>query len=155
VLPDVLVNLEDPHPLQAGRVGDEDPASLGEDRVVDGIPRHAQGGGDPGDAEVTDYEAPSAQLALDPAITRQFLKLYVAFKAEMTFVSVVPQKARLRLALNIPIESLRDDRSLAWDVSGKGHWGNGTTEAPLSEDSDFTYVLGLVRQAYEYQMGGD
>ena len=94
-------------------------------------------------------------LALDPAITRQFLKLYVAFKAETNFVDVVPQKARMRMTLNIPIESLRDDRSLARDVSGKGHWGNGTTEVALSEESDFTYVLGLVRQAYEYQMGGD
>lgn len=94
-------------------------------------------------------------LALDPAITRHFLKLYVAFKAETNFVDVVPQKARMRLTLNIPIESLRDERSLAWDVSGKGHWGNGTTEVALSEDSDFTYIVGLIRQACEYQMGGD
>jgi predicted transport protein len=25
----------------------------------------------------------------------------------------------------------------------------------LNEDSDFAYVMGLVRQAYEYQMGGE
>ena len=102
------------------------------------------------------FERLSSEIfALDPAVTRHFLKLYVAFKAETNFVDLVPQKARMRLTLNIPIESLRDDRSLAWDVSGKGHWGNGTTEVALSEESDFTYVLGLVRQAYEYQMGGD
>ena len=94
-------------------------------------------------------------LALDPGITSQFLKLYVAFKAETNFVDVVPQKARLRLSLNIPIEVLRDERQLAWDVSGKGHWGNGATEVGLSEASDFTYVMGLVRQAFEYQMGGE
>lgn len=94
-------------------------------------------------------------LALDPGITRQFRKLYVAFKAETNFVDVVPQKARLRLSLNIPLEVLRDERQLAWDVSDKGHWGNGETEVGLNEDSDFTYVMGLVRQAYEYQMGGE
>lgn len=94
-------------------------------------------------------------LALDPGITRQFRKLYVAFKAETNFVDVVPQKARLRLSLNIPLEVLRDERHLAWDVSDKGHWGNGETEVGLNEDSDFTYVMGLVRQAYEYQMGGE
>ncbi|MBC2590736.1 DUF262 and DUF1524 domain-containing protein [Rhodococcus aetherivorans] len=92
-------------------------------------------------------------LALDPAITRHFLKLYVAFKAETNFVDVVPQKARLRLSLNIPIEALHDERGLAWDVSGKGHWGNGPTEVELTEESDFAYVMGLVRQAYEYQLG--
>lgn len=94
-------------------------------------------------------------LALDPAITSHFLKLYVAFKAETNFLDVVPQKARLRLSLNIPIEVLRDERGLAWDVSGKGHWGNGDTEVGLSEDSDFSYVMGLVRQSFEYQMGGE
>lgn len=97
----------------------------------------------------------SETLALDPGITQHFLKLYVAFKAETNFVDVVPQKARLRLSLNIPFEALRDERGLAWDVSGRGHWGNGDTEVGLNEDSDFTYVMGLVRQAFEYQMGGD
>lgn len=96
-----------------------------------------------------------ATLALDPGITRQFLKLYVAFKAETNFVDVVPQKARMRLSLNIPIESLNDERGAAWDVSGKGHWGNGPTEVGLNEESDFAYVMGLVRQAFEYQSLGD
>ena len=94
-------------------------------------------------------------LALDPGVTRHFLKLYIAFKAETNFVDIVPQKARMRLSLNIPIEALHDERGLAWDVSGKGHWGNGPTEVGLAEDDDFTYVMGLVRQAFEYQMGGD
>ena len=40
-------------------------------------------------------------------------------------------------------------------MSGKGHWGNGPTEVGLAEDDDFTYVMGLVRQAFEHQMGGD
>ena len=94
-------------------------------------------------------------LALDPAVTRHFLKLYVAFKAETNFLDVVPQVARMRLSLVIPIEHLHDERGLAWDVSGKGHWGNGPTEVPLNEESDFAYVMGLIRQAYEYQLGGE
>lgn len=102
------------------------------------------------------FEKFSAEiLALDPGITQQFLKLYVAFKAETNFVDVVPQKARLRLSLNIPIEALRDERGLAWDVSGKGHWGNGPTEVSLDEDTDLVYIVGLVRQAFESQLGGE
>ncbi len=97
----------------------------------------------------------SEVLALDPAVTRTFLKLYVAFKAETNFVDVVPQVGRLRLSLSIPIEALNDERDLAYDVSGKGHWGNGPTEVTLDEGSDFMYVMGLVRQAYEYQLGTD
>jgi len=94
-------------------------------------------------------------LALDPCVTQHFLKLYVAFKAETNFVDVVPQKGRMRLTLNLPIESLRDERKLAWDVSDKGHWGNGTTEVTFNEESDFPYIMGLVRQAFEYQMGAE
>lgn len=102
------------------------------------------------------FEKLSAEvLALDPAITRRFLKLYVAFKAETNFVDVVLQKARLRLTLNIPLEALHDERNLAWDVSGKGHWGNGPTELALDEDSDLGYVIGLIRQAFEFQMGDE
>lgn len=94
-------------------------------------------------------------LALDPGITRHFLKYYVAFKAETNFLDVVPQKARMILSLNIPIEALHDERALARDVSGKGRWGNGLIEVGLKEDDDFAYVMGLVRQAFEHQMGGD
>ena len=34
-------------------------------------------------------------LALDPCISEEFLKLYVAYKAETNFVDVVPQMKRL------------------------------------------------------------
>ena len=102
------------------------------------------------------FERFSAEvLALDPGVTQHFLKLYVAFKAESNFVDVVPQKARLRLSLNIPLEALHDERKLAWDVSDKGHWGNGPTEVGLDEASDLGYIIGLVRQAFEIQMGDD
>ena len=91
-------------------------------------------------------------LALDPTVSEQFLKLYVAYKVDTNFVDVVPQVARLRLSLNLPFEALHDERHLAWDVTGRGHWGNGNVEVGLDEHTDFTYVMGLVRQAFEYQI---
>jgi uncharacterized protein with ParB-like and HNH nuclease domain/predicted transport protein len=94
-------------------------------------------------------------LALDPAISVEFVKLRVSFKAEATFLDVVPQAARLVLVLNLPINELRDERGIARDVSEIGHWGTGDTQVPLEDDSDFGYVMGLVRQAYEYQMGNE
>lgn len=102
------------------------------------------------------FERLSAEiLALDPLITQTFLKLYVAFKLETNFVDVVPLKSRLVLSLGIPIESIRDERGLATDVLNRGRWGNGSIEVALAEDSDFSYVMGLVRQAHEYQLSED
>jgi predicted transport protein len=34
-------------------------------------------------------------------------------------------------------------------------WGNGDVEVKLYELSALPYVLGLVRQALEYQLGGE
>jgi len=90
--------------------------------------------------------------ALDPNVTEEFLKLYVAYKAETNFVDVVPQATRLRLSLNMPFTDIDDPKKLCKDVSGLGRWGNGDTEVMLSSLDDLPYVLGLVRQALERQL---
>ena len=92
-------------------------------------------------------------LALDPCVTEEFLKLYVAYKAETNFVDVVPQAKRLRLSLNLKFHELHDPRGLAKDVTNLGRWGNGDVEIGLSDPEELPYVLGLVRQAFENQMG--
>lgn len=92
-------------------------------------------------------------LALDPCVTEEFLKLYVAYKAETNFVDVVPQAKRLRLSLNLTFPEINDPRGLCKDVTGLGRWGNGDVEVGLSSLDDLPYILGLVRQAYEKQMG--
>lgn len=92
-------------------------------------------------------------LALDPVVTEEFLKLYVAYKAETNFVDVVPQARRLRLSLNMPFPDISDPRGMCKDVSGLGRWGNGDVEVGLSSLDELPYVIGLVRQAFERQMG--
>jgi uncharacterized protein with ParB-like and HNH nuclease domain/predicted transport protein len=92
-------------------------------------------------------------LALDPCVTEDFLKLYVAYKAETNFVDVVPQTNKLRLALNMPFHELHDPRGIAEDATGKGRWGNGDVGVGLSSLEEMPYVLGLVRQSFEKQMG--
>ena len=91
-------------------------------------------------------------LALDPCVTEEFLKLYVAYKAETNFVDVVPQAKRLRLSLNLQFHELHDTRGFAKDVTNLGRWGNGDVEVGLSKEEELPYVMGLVRQAYEKQM---
>jgi len=92
-------------------------------------------------------------LALDPNVTEEFLKLYVAYKAETNFVDVVPQAKRLRLSLNMAYSEIHDPRGISRDVTGLGRWGNGDVEVGLSSLDELPYVMGMVRQSFEKQMG--
>jgi len=92
-------------------------------------------------------------LALDPCVTEECLKLYVAYKAETNFVDVVPQAKRLRLSLNMAFCEIHDPKHLCRDVTGMGRWGNGDVEIALSSLEELPYVMGLVRQSLERQMG--
>jgi uncharacterized protein with ParB-like and HNH nuclease domain/predicted transport protein len=92
-------------------------------------------------------------LALDPCVTEAFMKLYVAYKAETNFVDVVPQAQRLRLSINMPFAEINDPKCYCKDVTGLGRWGNGDVEVGLKSLDELPYVMGLVRQSYERQMG--
>jgi predicted transport protein len=92
-------------------------------------------------------------LALDPCVTEEFKKLYVAYKAETNFVDVVPQAQRLRLSINMTFAEINDSKGLCKDVTNLGRWGNGDVEVGLKSLDELPYVMGLVRQSYERQMG--
>lgn len=93
-------------------------------------------------------------LALDPCVTEEFLKLYVAYKAETNFVDVVPQAKRLKLLLNMPFVEISDPRGVCKNVADLGRWGNGEVEVGLSSLADLPYIMGLVRQSLEWQLAG-
>ena len=100
------------------------------------------------------FEAFRAQvIALDECVNEEFLKLYVAYKAETNFVDVVPQAKGLLLSLNLNFPEIDDPRGFCRDVTNLGRWGNGHVEVRLEKHEDMTYVLGLVRQALEKQLG--
>jgi predicted transport protein len=92
-------------------------------------------------------------LALDPCVTEEFLKMYVAYKADTNFVDVVPQTKRLRLSLNMAFPEITDPKGACKDVTGVGRWGNGDVEVSLASLQELPYVMGLVRQSLEKQMG--
>lgn len=94
-------------------------------------------------------------LALDACVVEEFKKLYVAYKAETNFVDVVPQAKRLILTLNMAFAEVNDPKGLCRDVTGLGRWGNGDVKVDLTAIGDLPYVMGLVRQSYERQMGDD
>lgn len=92
-------------------------------------------------------------LKLDPCVGEEFLKLYVAYKAETNFVDVVPQAKQLRLSLNMGFAEISDPRGMCKDVSGLGRWGNGDVEVRFSTLDELPYITGLVRQSLERQLG--
>ncbi len=94
-------------------------------------------------------------LALDPGTYEVILKTYVAYKAETNFVDVQVFKGYLRLILNLRFHELHDPRGWARDVTNVGHFGNGDAGIDLETFSQLPYVMGLVRQAFEIQMGND
>ena len=59
----------------------------------------------------------------------------------------------LRLSLNMQFHELHDPRRIAKDITNIGRWGNGDVEVRLTSVDDMPYVLGLIRQSFEKQMG--
>ena len=92
-------------------------------------------------------------LAIDVSVTEEFLKLYVAYKAETNFVDVIPQMNRLRLMLNMQFHELYDPKRVAKDVTNLGRWGNGDVEIDFSNLDELPYIMSLIGQAFEKQMG--
>ena len=92
-------------------------------------------------------------LELDQCVHEEFKKLYVAFKAETNFVDVVPRAKRMRLSLNMRFSEINDPKGLCRDITGLGKWGNGDVSVNLATMEDLPYVLGLVRQSLERQLG--
>jgi len=94
-------------------------------------------------------------LSLDSNVTEEFLKLYIAYKAETNFVDIVPQANSLKLYINITLNELEDPKKLGRDVSNVGTWGNGDTEVILNSIDEIPYIIGLARQALEKQFGNE
>jgi predicted transport protein len=94
-----------------------------------------------------------AMLALDPCVTEVFLKLYVAYKAETNFVDVIPKAKGMRLTLNLSPHELDDPKEISKDISDKVRWGNGDVSVDFNNLSELPYIIGLIRQSFEKQMG--
>lgn len=92
-------------------------------------------------------------LAMDACVTEEIFKLYIAYKAETNFVDVVPQARRLRLSLNMRFAELDDPRGICKDVTTIGRWGNGDVEVGMASLDELPYIMGLVRQSLELQLG--
>ncbi len=91
-------------------------------------------------------------LSLDDCVVEEFLKKYVAYKAETNFVDINPKATRLRLILNMKFSELHDPKEVATDVTNKGRWGNGDIQVDIKSADEIPYAMGLVRQSLENQL---
>ena len=92
-------------------------------------------------------------LELDPDITEDVFRTYIAYKAETNFVDIAPQDKRLKLTLNMDFHELNDPKKIATDATNKGTQGNGNVELFVGSEDETPYVIGLVRQSLKTQMG--
>jgi uncharacterized protein with ParB-like and HNH nuclease domain/predicted transport protein len=91
-------------------------------------------------------------LNIDSSVKEEYKKLYIAFKSSTNFVDIVPQKARLRLSLNIDFPDIIDPKGLCKDVSGLGRWGNGDVEVGVVNINELDDVLDLIQQSFDKQL---
>lgn len=94
-----------------------------------------------------------AVLDLDPCVTEDILKSRIAYKAETNFADVVPRSKRLRISLYLGLDEVDDPKGQCKVIPSSGRWGNGDIAVSLYDLDGLPYVMGLVRQAFEKQMG--
>ena len=90
-------------------------------------------------------------LRLDVSISEQINKYYIVYKSNKIFVSVTPQAKRLRLILNLPFAEINDPKKRSRDVANIGKLGMGDVDVGISSENEISYIMFLIRQAYEKQ----
>jgi len=88
-------------------------------------------------------------LSLDENIKVKATKVYISFTInKKIIIDIAPLKSKLKIWLNAPAGSIKDERYIFRDVSNTGHWGNGDYEVSMSNDESFEYVMQYIKDLY-------
>ena len=68
-------------------------------------------------------------------------------------MDIVPLAKHLSLILNMKFSEIDDPKGMAKDVTNKGRWGNGDVEIIFSSLSQLDYVVSLIQQSLNKQIG--
>lgn len=93
----------------------------------------------------------NAILEKEPKAKEEFKKLYIAHKLKTNFVDVVPQRAGLRLAVNLDFDEVYDPEGICKDVTDLGRWGNGDVEIRFDSLEKLDAVMEIIKQAIDKQ----
>lgn len=81
-----------------------------------------------------------------PEIEVEAKKLYIAFKNnKKNLVDFRLQKNSLKMWLNAKYGEIDDFKNLSKNVSNVGHWGNGDYEFSIKDDTNFEYIISLIK----------
>lgn len=81
-----------------------------------------------------------------PEIEVESKKLYIAFKNnKKNLVDFRLQKNSLKIWLNAKYGEIDDFKNLSKNVSNIGHWGNGDYEFSIKDDTNFEYIISLIK----------
>jgi len=80
-------------------------------------------------------------------------KTYIAFVANTNVIDMRLQLGGLKMWINMSIGELDDPQGITTDVSAIGHWGNGDYQLHVTDNENLEYILGLVKQSIERNMG--
>ena len=94
-------------------------------------------------------------LGFDPCVSEERRKNYIAYKAETNFVYLNPLSNQLRLSLIISFSDINSPRGICENVlPSQGHnQASREVVVRFREIDELPYVIGLVRQAFETQLG--
>lgn len=97
----------------------------------------------------------SGVVSLDDNISFQCKKLYISFRINSgIFCDISVQAKSLKIFLNLKRGELIDEKAIARDISGVGHWGNGDYEikiddTEIDDTENLEYILSLIKQSVE------
>jgi predicted transport protein len=76
-------------------------------------------------------------------------KMYVAFRRNQAFASVIFLRSKLKAYLNIQVNQINDPLKKARDIKNIGHYSSGNTEITIQDRNEIPYILSIIKQAYE------
>ena len=95
-------------------------------------------------------------LNLDVTVTEAFQQWGVNYyTSDIPFVTVVQQRTRLRLTMNMDYGNADDPKDIASDAGAKYDWAKGQTLTVIKTDAQMDDVMALVKQAFRSVGGGD
>jgi len=90
-------------------------------------------------------------LALDPGVSEEFMKYYIAYKSKTNIADLYVRSKRISITINMPFSEISDQKKLCRDITKWRH--NGDVQISLKSLDDLSYIMGIVRQSYERQIG--
>lgn len=88
-------------------------------------------------------------LEFDDNIEEKPTKLYISYRTQSSFASIVLQKKDIKIYLSISQKRLNDPKQVSADVTDVGRWPTGETTTSLNKQEDLPYILTLIEQAYQ------